>query len=63
MFRNTFDNTIKDPSALYNLLERHVFGHAKKTLETCISSDLAINRYEEAMSIMASRYGSNNGVI
>ena len=45
-FRNTFDKTIKDPSALYNLLERHVIGHAKKAIETCIFSDPDVNTYE-----------------
>ena len=35
----------------------------KKAIETCIFSDPSINRYEEAMSILASRYGSKNEVI
>ena len=30
MFRNTFDKTIKDSSALYALLVRHAYGQAKK---------------------------------
>ena len=63
MFRNTFDDTIKDSSALYDLLVRHVVGQAKKAIETCIFRDPSINRYKEAMSILASRYGSKNEVI
>ena len=31
MFRNSFDNTIKDPVALYEILMRHVYGPEKKS--------------------------------
>ena len=35
----------------------------KKAIKSCIFSDPAVNRYEEAISILESRYGSKNGVI
>ena len=56
MFRNTFEDTIKNLSALYDILVRHVFRQAKKAIETCIFSDPSKNRYNEAMGILKSRY-------
>ena len=44
MFRNSFDKTINDPVALYEILMRHVKGPAKKVIESCIFSDLSVNR-------------------
>ena len=55
MFRNSFDKTINDPVALYEILMRHVKGSAKKAIESCIFSDPSINRYEEAMQILEKR--------
>ena len=49
MFRNTFDKTINDPVALYDILMRHVKEPAKKAIESCIFSDPSINRYAEAI--------------
>ena len=63
MFCNSFDKTINDPAALYEILMRHVKGHAKKAIESCIFSDPSVNRYEEAMQILNLRYGQKNGVI
>ena len=57
MFRNTFEDTIKNSSSLYDILVRHVFGQAKKAIETCIFSDPSKNRYNEAMEILISGYG------
>ena len=63
MFRTTFDNVINDPSSLYNLLTKHVAGPAKAAIVPCIYSGDGVNRYEEAMTILRNRYGSQNGVI
>ena len=63
MFRTTFDNVIKDPSSLYNLLTCHVLGPAKQAIVPCVYSGADVNRYEEAMSILRERYGSQNSFI
>ena len=63
MFRNSFDETINDPVALYKILMRHVKGSAKKAIEPCNFSVSSVNRYEEAMSILKKRYGQKNDVI
>ena len=42
MFCNSFDNTIKDPVALYEILMRHVKGPAKRAIESCILSDPSV---------------------
>ena len=63
MFRTTFDNVIKDSSALYNLLTRHVTGPAKQAIVPCVYSTEGVNRYEAAMSILKVRYVSQNCVI
>ena len=63
MFRNSFDKTINDPVALFEILLRHVKGPAKAAIESCIFSASSINRYEEAMTILKERYGQKNGVI
>ena len=52
MFHNSFDKTINDPVALYEILMRHVKGPAKKAIESCIFSDPSVNRNEEAMQIL-----------
>ena len=57
MFRNTFDKTLNDPVALYDILMRHVNGPVKNTIESCVFSDSSINRYAEAMQILEKRYG------
>ena len=63
MFRGSFDKTINDPVALYEILLRHTTGAAKSAIEPCIFSAPNINRYEEAMSILKYRYGPKSGVI
>ena len=63
MFRTTFDDVVKDSSALYNLLTRHVTGPAKQAIVPCVYSDAGVNRYEKAMKILKVRYGSQNCVI
>ena len=45
MFRTTFDNVIKDPNALYNLLTRHVTGPANQAIVPCVYSAEEVNRY------------------
>ena len=55
MFRNSFDETINDSVALYEILMRHVKGPAKAAIEPCIFS-VSINRYEEAMAILNKRW-------
>ena len=57
MFRNSFDNTINDPVALYEKLMRHVKGPAKSAIEPSILSTSSVNHYEEAMTILKMRYG------
>ena len=52
MFHNSFDKTIKDPVALYEILMRHVKGPAKRAIDSCIISYPSVNRYEEAMKIL-----------
>ena len=47
MFRNSFDKTIKDPVALYEILMRHVKGPAKRAIESCILSHPSVNRYKQ----------------
>ena len=42
MFRTTFDNVIKDPSALYNLLTHHVTGPAKQAIVLCVISAVEV---------------------
>ena len=63
MFQNPFDKTINDPIALYEILMRHVKGPAKRAIESCIFSDRSVDRYEEAMQILKTRYGQKNDVI
>ena len=63
MFRNSFDESINDPVALYEILMRHVKGPAKKAIELCNFSASSVNRYEEAMLILKKRYGQKNGAI
>ena len=57
MFRTTFDDVVKDFSALYNLLTRHVTGPAKQAIVPCVYSAIEVNRYEEAVKILEARYG------
>ena len=45
MFRNSFDNTINNPVALFEILLRHVKGPAKRAIESCIFGGPAVNRY------------------
>ena len=52
MFRSTFENVVKDSSALYNLLSRHVTGPTKQAIVPCVYSDLQVDRYEGAMEIL-----------
>ena len=63
MFRTTFDKVIADSSSLYNLLTKHVAGSAKEAIVPCVYSENGTNRYEEAMTIVRTRYGSQNSVI
>ena len=63
MFRGTFDKTIADPVSLFEILLRHTKGPAKAAIESCIFSPPEVNRYEEAMSILKSRYGQKQCVI
>ena len=44
MFQNSFHNTIKDSVALYEILMRHVYGPAKKAIESCILSDPSLRK-------------------
>ena len=62
MFWNSFDKTINDSVALYEILMKHVKEPAKKAIESCIFSNASVNRYE-AMQILKLRYGQKNGVI
>ena len=48
---------------MYNLLTKHVTGPAKEATVPCVYSGNEVNRYEEAMTILRNRYGSQNGVI
>ena len=52
MFRNSFDQTINDSVALYEILLRHVKGSAKRSTVSCILSAPTIDRCEEAMQIL-----------
>ena len=52
MFRNSFNKTINDPVALYEISMRNVKGLAKRAIESCIFSDPSVDRYEEAMQIL-----------
>ena len=63
MFRNSFDKTINDSVALYEILLRHVKEPAKKAIESCIFSAPSIDHYEEAMQILEKKFGQKNGVI
>ena len=63
MFRMTFDKVIADPGSLVNLLTKHVAGPAKEAIMPCVYSENGVNRYEEAMTILRERYGSQNSVI
>ena len=63
MFKNSFDETINDSVALYEILMRHVKGPAKAAIEPCIFSTSSTNRYEEAMTILKERYVQKNGVV
>ena len=63
MFRNSYDKTLNDLVALYEILLRHVKGPAKRAIEPCIFSASSVDRYEEAMTILKMRYGQKNGVI
>ena len=56
MFRSTFDKTIKDSSALYNLLSLHITGPTKQAIAPHVFSDPKVDRYEEAMEILKMRY-------
>ena len=57
MFMYSFDKTINDSVALYEILLRHLKGPAKAAIEPCIFSAPSTNRYEEAMAILKERYG------
>ena len=57
MFRNSFDQTINDSVALYEILLQHIKWPAKKAIESCIFSVPSVDRYEEAMQILEKRYG------
>ena len=63
MFRTTFDSVVKDSSALYNLLSRHITGSAMLAIVPCVYSNPDVARCEEAMGILKARYGSQNYVI
>ena len=63
MFRNSFDNTINDSVALYEILLQHLKGPAKAAVEPCIFSAPSTNRYDEAMAILKVRYGQKSGAI
>ena len=61
MFRNTFDNVIKDNLALFNILSRHLVGSALETILLCIFAKREY-RYEKAMGLLKDRYGRKFGV-
>ena len=63
MFCNSFDKTINDPVALYEILMRHVKRPVKRASASCVLSDPSVNRYEEAMGILTLRNGQKNCVI
>ena len=63
MFRGSFDKTINDSVALYEILIRHTTGSAKSAIEPCVYSTPGEGRYEAAMEILKTRYGPKSGVI
>ena len=62
MFRDTFDNAIKNNAALFNILLRHLIGTASETIKPCIFAK-GENRYEKALGLLKKRYGGKLGVL
>ena len=52
MFKNSFNKTINNSVALYEILMIHLKVPAKAAIESCIFSASSVNRYEEAMAIL-----------